>query len=206
MRIFLAAALAVLLPMGAYSQEAAGELPEDPRAAKFKDVERGFFVGFDAGYLGLFSTPTKNPAAFPFAGTGGGRAGGLLVAAMVGVDLSTRLSISLLGLGINETANLSYGSFALYGGGFDVRYAYFAKKDPNDFDRFFCFVHGRVAYASSTPSGLFGDKEVLVAFGPGIEYYTRLRHFSVGLVGDFVYATPAGSAGFAIYPTLRYTF
>jgi len=202
----LLAVLAVALPRGALAQDAAGELPTDPRAAKFKDVERGFFVGFEAGYLDLFRTPTQNRAAFPYAGASGGAASGLLVTVLIGVDLGDRLSLSLVGLGANQSASLNYGSFALFGGGLDLHYAYFATRDTNDDERFFAFVHGRMAYAASAPAGLFGDREVIAAAGPGVEYFTRLRHFSVGLAGDLVYAAPAHTAGFAIYPTIRYTF
>ena len=49
--LLLAAVL--LAPALAAAQEAAPTLQEDPRAARFQDVERGFFVGFEAGYLGL---------------------------------------------------------------------------------------------------------------------------------------------------------
>jgi hypothetical protein len=34
--------LALLLPLGALAQEAAPPLPQDPRAPRFNDVERGF--------------------------------------------------------------------------------------------------------------------------------------------------------------------
>ncbi len=46
----LLASLALLLPALALAQDAAPQLQEDPRAAKFKDVERGFFIGFEAGW------------------------------------------------------------------------------------------------------------------------------------------------------------
>ncbi|MFT3914840.1 MAG: adventurous gliding motility protein CglE [Anaeromyxobacteraceae bacterium] len=202
----LALALAALLPAAALGQESAPELQTDPRAAKFRDVERGLFVGFEAGYLSLLDTPTKNTTDFPYAGKGGGRAGGLLVTASVGIDLGTRLSVSLFGVGTNQQASIDYGAFSLFGGGADVRWAFYGSKDPNDYERFFLFVHARGSYVLAKPTGLFGDSELLVAGGPGVEYYTRLRHFSIGVVTDVAYATSAGTAGFAVYPTVRYTF
>jgi len=206
MRKPIALALAFLLPALAAAQDAAPELQNDPRAAKFKDVERGFFVGFEAGYLSLLDTPTKDKVAFPYAGDGGGSAGGLLVTASLGFDLGTRLSISLFGLGTNQKADVNYGAFSLFGGGADVRWAFYGTKDPNDYERFFAFVHARGGYLWATPEGLFATNEILVAGGPGVEYYTRLRHFSVGIVADVVYALDAGTAGYAVYPTIRYTF
>jgi hypothetical protein len=206
MRFTAALALAVLLPLAAAAQDAAPELQTDPRAAKFRDVERGFFVGFEAGYLSLLDTPTKDRAAFPYAGEGGGAARGLLVTASVGFDMGTRLSVSIFGIGTNQKADVNYGAFSLFGGGADVRFAFYGTKDPNDYERFFAFVHARGGYVIARPDGLFGSSEILLAGGPGVEYYTRLRHFSVGIVADAVYALDAGSAGFAVYPTIRYTF
>jgi hypothetical protein len=206
MKNLVALALAALLPAAALAQDAAPELQTDPRAAKFKDVERGFFVGFEAGWLSLLDTPTKNRVDFPYAGKGGGRAGGLLVTASLGFDVGNRLSLSLFGLGTNQKASVDYGAFSLFGGGADVRFAFFGSKDPNDYERFFAFVHARGGYVLATPEGLFADSELLFAGGPGVEYYTRLRHFSVGFAADFVRATKAGANGYTIYPSVRYTF
>ena len=111
-RLVLAVALAA--PLLALAQESAPALQEDPRAARFRDVERGFFVGFELGYLGMLDTPTADPAKFPYAGEGGGSAGGLLVGANVGVDLGSRLSVSLYGQGGNQRASVDYGAFSLY--------------------------------------------------------------------------------------------
>jgi hypothetical protein len=203
-RLVLVAALAA--PLFALAQESAPALQEDPRAARFRDVERGFFVGLEVGYLGLLDTPTAEPEKFPYAGEDGGRAGGLLVGLNLGVDLGSRISVSLYGQGGNERASVDYGAFSLYNAGLDLRVAVFGTKDRNDFERFYVYLHGRGGYAKSYPEGLFGTDDVVVAGGPGVEYFTRLRHFSVGLAADYVYATEAAASGFAVYPTVRYTF
>jgi hypothetical protein len=205
-RTFLAAVLALAAPLAAQAQDAAPQLQEDPRAARFRDVERGFFVGFEVGYLGFLDTPTSDPGKFPYAGDGGGASGGLLVGANVGVDIGNRVSFSLFGLGGNQRASVDYGAFSLYTAGADLRVAVWGTKDRNDFERFYVYVHGRGGIARTYPEGLFGTDDVFVAGGPGIEYFTRLRHFSVGLAADYVYATKAKASGFAVYPTVRYTF
>lgn len=205
-RIALIAVVGLAAPCLAAAQDAAPPLEENPRAAHFKDVERGFFVGFQAGYMGIFNTPTQDRVQYPGAGSSGGRAGGMLVGAEIGMDVNSRLSLSVFGQGGNEHASASYGGFSLYGAGMDVRYAYYGKKDRNDWERLFLYVHARGAYALTYPKGLFGTSDVLLQGGPGIEYFTRLRHFSIGFALDYLYVTKAKASGFAAYPTLRYTF
>jgi hypothetical protein len=204
--------LAVLLlaPALAGAQDsAAPQLQEDPRAARFKDVERGIFVGFEVGYLSLRETPNADPETFRLAGESGGPAGGLLVGAMVGIDLTRWLSVAAFAQGGNLQANANYGAFRLFSAGGDVKLALISWRDRNDWERYFIYVHGRAGYATTRPDGLFlpeGKNDVVLAGGPGVEYYTKLRHFSIGLAADAVYATKAGAAGFAVYPTVRYTF
>ncbi len=201
------AALALLLPAAALAQEAAPRLQEDPRAARFKDVERGFFIALESGYLRLLDTPAAlDPATFPLARTSGGSAGGVMVGVLFGVDLGKRLSVALYGQGGNERASRDYGAFSLFAGGLDVKLAVLGRRDRNDWERLYVYVHGRGGYARTYPEGLFGKDDLVVQAGPGVEYFTQLRHFSVGLGADFVRATKAGVNGFAVYPTVRYTF
>lgn len=200
------AAVLLLVPALALGQDAAPQLQEDPRAARFRDVERGFFVGFEMGYLGLLETPTADRTKFQLAGDSGGRAGGILVGATVGYDLGERISVALVAQGGNQRAGANYGAFSLLSAGADVRVAFASWRDRNDWQRLFLYVHGRGGIARTYPEGLFGTSDVLVAGGPGIEYFTKLRHFSIGAAADAVYATKAKALGFAVYPTVRYTF
>lgn len=202
----LVAALLLLPALAAAQEQAAPQLQEDPRAAKFRDVERGVFVGFDLGYLSLANTPTADQAKYSLAGEGGGRAGGLVVGANAGVDIGTRVSLAAFAQGGNLTARANYGAFSLLSAGLDLRVAFKSWRDRNDWERLFAYVHGRGSWARTYPEGLFGTKDVLVAGGIGIDYYTKLRHFSVGGALDGIYATKAKAFGVAIYPTLRYTF
>jgi hypothetical protein len=200
------AILLALAAQAAPAQEAAPTLQEDPRAAKFKDVERGFFVGFDAGWLTLLETPTADTARHSYAGPDGGRAGGILIGANMGIDLGSLVSVAVFAVGANERADVDYGAFSLYAAGLDLRVSPLAVKDRNGWDRLFGYVHVRGGYARTWPTGLFGDVETLVSGGVGLEYFTRLRHFSVGMALDGVYAVKASALGVSIYPTVRYTF
>ena len=141
----LVAAFAV--PARAAAQDAAPPLQENPHSARFKDVERGFFIGFDAGYLRFLNTPTADPAAYPYAGKSGGAAGGTLVAVELGRDLTPHLAVSLFAQGGNQRANVSYGAFTVLAGGADVRFAFYGRKDRNDWERLLLYVHARGGYA-----------------------------------------------------------
>jgi hypothetical protein len=202
--LLLVAATAVAGP--ARAQDAAPPPVEDPRAPKYLDVERGLFVGFEVGWLGLLKTPNQDPVKFPFATGGGGAAGGVAIGVNVGYDITERLAIALFAEGASEKASPSYGAFDLLVGGLDLRYAFYGQKDRNGYERFFVYVHGRGGYLISHPTGLFGDTDLLVGGGFGAEYYTQLRHFSVGLQVDGLYVLSAKAPGFAITPVVRYTF
>jgi hypothetical protein len=203
----LVVAAALLGPALAAAQEtAAPQLQEDPRAAKFRDVERGFFVGVDVGYLSLSKSPNADPAKYTLAGEDGGRASGMLIGANVGYDVTSRVAVALFAQGGNLTAGSNYGAFSLLSAGLDLRWAFAGWRDRNDWERLFVYAHGRGSWARSYPEGLFGTKDVLVAGGVGVDYYTKLRHFSVGAALDGVYATQAKTFGVAVYPTVRYTF
>lgn len=206
MRRMLAALCLAALPALAPAQEAAPALQEDPRAARFREVERGLFAAFEVGWLHLLETPVADPVSFPYAGSDGGAADGLVVGLLVGYDISSRLAISLFAWQGNATASPSYGAFNFTAAGADLRFAVVGMRDANEVERLYLYLHARGGYVWTYPKGLFGDTDVLAQGGLGLEYYTRLRHFSVGLAVDGLYFTTAKAAGFSVVPTLRYTF
>ena len=199
-------AAALAAPLLATAQEAAPPLPEDPRAPRYHEVERGFFTGFELGYLSLFKTPTADRVRYQYAPSNGGASNGLLVGMNFGYDVSSRLALSAFVLGSNSQASVSYGAFSVYAAGADVRLALLGSRDKYALERTYVYVHARGGYLVTRPEGLFGTNDTYLAFGPGLEYYTRLRHFSVGLAADLAYVVKAGTAGVAVTPTVRYTF
>ena len=205
--LLLTLAIAAAAPAGpGRAQDAAPPPAEDPRAPKFKDVERGLFVGFEAGLLGLLKTPNQDPVKYPFATDGGGNATGPVIGLHLGYDLTDRLAVALFAEGAELKASASYGAFDLLAAGLDVRYAFYGSKDRNGYERFFVYAHARGGYLISHPKGLFTDTDLLVAGGFGVEYFTQLRHFSVGLQVDGLYVLSAEAPGFAVTPLVRYTF
>jgi hypothetical protein len=201
-----AQALALLAPQAALAQEAAPQLEEDPRAARFNDVERGFFIGFESGFMLFSETPRADALKFSFAPEDGGLSTGFAMGLNAGYDITQRLAVSVFALGSNQRASVSYGAFDVVAAGADIRFATGVFKDGNEVDRVFLYVHARGGYMLSKPEGLFSSNDIFVAGGPGIEYFTRLRHFAIGLAVDGVYALDAGTLGVAVLPSVRYTF
>lgn len=203
---FLAAFVAALSAAPARGQQAAPALPEDPRAARFTEVERGAFAGFEAGAVVLFRTPVADRAKYPFAGSGGGRASGFLMGAHVGYDVTERIAASIFALGANAQAGPSYGAFDLGVLGGDLRFSFPGRRDRNGVERLHFYLHARGGWVATRPTGLLGTSDLLVAGGPGLEYFTRLRHFSVGLAADGLWLARASVAGLSVTPSVRYTF
>jgi hypothetical protein len=205
-RLAVLAALSLAAGPGR-AQDAAPGPVEDPRAPKFADVERGFFVGLEAGWpVVLEKTPTKDPVKFPQAADGGGRALGLAVGLQLGYDLTNRLALSLFADGYFLEANASYGAFDVMAAGLDARYAFIGRKDRNGWERFLVYVHARGGYVLTHPEGLFGDTDLLVGGGVGVEYFAQLRHFSWWAQVDGLYVLDAASPGGALLTGVRYTF
>jgi hypothetical protein len=205
-RLGLVAALLLASAGAARAQDAAPGALTDPRAAKFDDVERGFFIGMEAGGLMLLKTPTQDAVKFPYAGAEGGRSSGVLVGLTAGFDLGSRVAISAFATGTSQRAGVDYGAFDLMAAGLDVRVAFWDRADRNGWKRLFLYAHARGGYALTHPTGLFGDSDVVIAGGVGVEYFTQLRHFSVGLQIDGLYVLDAKTPGYAVTPVVRYTF
>jgi hypothetical protein len=211
-RIAVASLLsALLLPLGAGAQDAAPQLQADPRTARFSEVERGFYAGLEVGFLGITKTPVSDPVRYPFAclpgsSCSGGFASGLALTIDLGYDITARFAASVFWMQAFQAASDTYGSFGLGMGGLGLRYAFVALDDSNGVERFYTFVRARGAYVFTYPQGLFGTTDWMAGGGLGVEYYTRLRHFSVGLVLDGLYFVRAAAPAFDVLATLRYTF
>jgi len=67
------------------------------------------------------------------------------------------------------------------------------------------YARGGVGYAKFYPTELLSPDALLFA-GPGIEYFTRIRHFSVGFEVTGSYLVKSKTFGFALAPNLRYAF
>jgi hypothetical protein len=78
--------------------------------------------------------------------------------------------------------------------------------DAQGVRRTWIYVRAAGAAVFYNPTSLIDRLDVLVSGGVGLEYFTRLRHFSLGIEGNFNYLARSGSLGFSVFPTVKYSF
>lgn len=197
------------LSSNAEEPRAGEEIKGDTRVAEIDEVERGFYLSVDYGpnyYLDLpgagFVRPNPN-WVHP----------GTRMGVRVGYDILNNIQLEGFLL-----ANFNEGEIAAdvaEGGGVTGDLSHFAPGAAVRFDyitsddqRFFAYVRAGVGYALWFPTELAGGApgSVHTDASLGIEYYTKLRHLSVGLEVDFQALIAPMAFGFQVYPTLKYTF
>lgn len=182
-----------------------------PNAPRLAEVERGFWVG---STLGAVFYPT-------LPGEGGSFSSGALIGIETGFDLADTLQIGAVLWGQAIGADADYkgitdpaidpkgarGDFQSLLAGGSLRWSFLRLADENDVYRTYFYLRAAGGAAFSRPVGVVGDG-IWFAGGPGVEYFTRLRHFSVGLEVDGMgMMTDEGEAiGFAILPHIKYSF
>jgi len=186
---------------------ALGQAPGDKPAETFREVERGIFLGASAGPFFLFNPPATDPAQRKFSAGQGG-------ALEVGIDLGDFASVSAFAMVTANRADKSYtgtsggaysGDFASLVPGAAVRVNLLGLSDSNQTRRTFFYLRGGAGYAFFSPGKLL-NPDLLLFAGPGIEYYTRLRHFSVGVEVTGTVLVASLAFGVAVTPSLRYAF
>jgi hypothetical protein len=204
--------LAALLPTPALAQSgaagSAGSAPsEDRPAAKLREVERGLSVGVEGGGL-LFFKPKGTDSGLSF-----GRSLGI----SLGVDLSEAFSLGVVAMGINVDAPSDLqgtgsaqpprkGDFTPFIFGGELKVALLAQPDPNGVKRLFVYLKGGAGTAFISPKDFYPGNDVVAFAGGGIEYFTHLRHFSIGIEADLIMGFNYLGAGTMVSPSLRYTF
>ena len=79
---------------------------------------------------------------------------------------------------------------------------------PVEYPRWFVYGRAGVGYAVWFPSQLAQDSfgSIHVEGSLGVEYYTKLRHLSIGLEAAFQSLLLPFAFGVQVYPTVKYTF
>lgn len=194
------AALAV--PALAHAQ-AAGDRP----AETFEEIERGIYFSVLGGPFFIVNPPASSGPR-PFSP-------GQMAQVEVGVDIGERLSLGVFAMAASNRAGSEYtgnsggaasGDFSMLVPGAVARFQLVGLADAQDVQRTWIYLRGGAGYALFRPQQLLPDPDILVFAGPGLEYYTRLRHFSVGIEVTGSFFVKSQSFGFAVTPNLRYAF
>jgi hypothetical protein len=193
---------ALAIPALANAQ-AAGDRP----AETFNEIERGLYFSVFGGPSFIVNPPaSEGPRPF---------SSGQMAQVEVGVDIGERLSLGLFVLGSSNRAGSDYvgnsggtasGDFSMLVPGAVVRAHLVGFADVQEVKRTWIYVRAGAGYALFRPKQLLPDPDILVFAGPGLEYYTRLRHFSVGIEVTGSFLVKSQSFGFAVTPNLRYAF
>ena len=185
-------------------KEAAGDRPVET----FNEIERGLYFAVQGGPWFIVNPPSEGTNPRPFSP-------GQSAHVEVGFDLGERLSLGLFVLGAVNRAGSEYignsggaasGDFSTLVPGATLRAHLVGFADSQGVQRTFFYARAGAGLALFSPKLLLPDSDILVFAGPGVEYYTRLRHFSVGLEVTGSYLVSSGSIGFALSPNLRYAF
>ena len=191
------------------------KLLKDKEAVSFNEIERGFYVGVGGGGWLLINPPAPAGGKSYFSP-------GLSIEVEIGGDLGSRVSIAAFFIAAFSKMGADYtgysggaasGDFNSFMPGITARVNIVGFDDAQDVRRWWLFVRAGGAVTLYAPKTLLANPnaggnalDVLVYGGPGIEYYTRLRHFSIALEADFCFQILSQTIGFNIMPTLRYAF
>jgi hypothetical protein len=206
----LAIVLSVLLALPSLAFAQAASAPSrDKQAVTFDEVERGFFFGVQAGVSALTNAPAAPDRLRPFSW-------GQTALMEMGYELFDRVSLSVFVMGVTNRAPSTYtgfsqnqvtsGDFSTFVPGANARISLVGFPDGQDVHRTFLYVRGGVGFASFWPKALLPDSDLFTFGGLGVEYFTRLRHFSVGIEVDGTWLVATSAIGFSVTPNLRYAF
>jgi hypothetical protein len=191
----------VLLPALALAQAAP---TRDKEAVSFNEIERGFFVGVNGGYQFMLEAPGGGPFS-----------PGQQVAVEVGLEIGERVAIAVFALGQTNRAGAEYlgksqgtasGDFFTLVPGASARFNLVGFNDVQGAKRTWLYLRGGAGLAMFSPKTLLPDSDIFGFAGAGVEYFTRLRHFSVGLEVTGTTLVSSGTFGLAVTPNLRYAF
>ena len=216
------AALAQGIQSAADGPQEGEEIKGDTGVAEINEVERGFYLGVDAG-LNHYLTPL-------YEGTAGfvklGRtivpadpttwvSPGTRMGVRAGYDLLNNINAELFVLANFNEGDISQGEIAQgkvtgdlanFVVGLGARFAFLTL--PVEYPRFFMYARASAGYGLWFPAQLAQNNigSIHVDGSLGVEYYTKLRHLSVGVEATFQALMLPFALGVQVYPTVKYTF
>lgn len=182
---------------------------EDKKAVKFNEIERGFFFEGRGGFYGIINPPVLSGGRSEFSA-------GQAIGVDVGFDIGDRVSPSIFFLASSNRAQSFYtglsttgaasGDFSAMMPGAAVKIRLVGFDDSQEVKRTWIYVRAGAGVVLFSPQSLLPNIDVLVTAGPGIEYHTRLRHFTIGLEANFNFLALTQTIGFSVFPTVKYAF
>lgn len=215
-----AALLGSVLSTGALAQTTATSAAplKDKEAVTFNEIERGFYVRIGGGPFFVL-----NPPAVATSDGGNGLrpfSSGQMAQLEAGIDLSPTISAGVFVMGSANREGSNYqgvppkgvtlgtatGDFSTLVPGATLKASVLGFADAQGTQRTWIYVRGGVGFVRFFPAALLGSSDVLIFAGPGIEYFTRLRHFSIGVEVTGSFLALSQTFAFAVTPMLRYAF
>ena len=189
--------------------QAAAPRVEDKKALTYNEIERGFFFEGRGGFFGVINPPTLSGGRSYFSA-------GQAIELDMGVDIGERVSPSLFLLASSNRMGSDYtglsttgaasGDFGAITPGAAIKVRLVGFSDSQDVQRTWIYVRGGAGVVFYSPTSLLPGIDVMIFGGAGLEYFTRLRHFVIGLEGNFNFNALTQSLGFSILPTVKYAF
>jgi hypothetical protein len=190
---------------------AQGKPLEDRKAITYNEIERGFFFGVSGGFWGTINPPAGTGSAQYFSP-------GQAALLEIGYDIGERVSPALFFLATSNRMGADYtglvrdmaggavrsGDYGSIAPGVGARIRIVGLKDSQEVTRTWFYARVGGAFMLYQPTTLINTPDVLLFAGPGLEYFTRLRHFSIGLDANFNFMALTQSVGFSVLPFVRY--
>jgi len=185
------------------------------KEAPVAEVERGFYLGADVGVSFLGGLPAAS-------GTPSPSSWGMMLRLEAGYDIGRYVTVALFGAFAAYGAGSEYigysdgaasGAFSQLIPGVDVRFNALGFADSQGVQRTWLYLKAGAGWAFFQPQALFtatpatSSYSAFYAFaGVGVQYYTHLRHFSIGLEVDASFLGKSSEWGFQVTPNIRYAF
>ncbi|MCU0701188.1 MAG: adventurous gliding motility protein CglE [Myxococcaceae bacterium] len=204
-------ALFVASLVASFSALAQGKPLEDRKAITYNEIERGFFFGVSGGFWGTINPPAGTGSAQYFSP-------GQAALLEIGYDIGERVSPALFFLATSNRMGADYtglvrdmaggavrsGDYGAIAPGIGARIRIVGLNDSQEVTRTWFYARAGAAFMLYQPTTLINTPDVLIFAGPGLEYFTRLRHFSIGLDANFNFMALTQSVGFSVLPFVRY--
>lgn len=199
-------AVVTLSSLGAWAQTQA----EEKKSVPFNEIERGFFVGVNTGFWATANPPTNVSGSRSYFSPG------QALMLEMGYDVGERVSPALMLLitgnrmgsdyfGYNRTQTTS-GDYSMIAPGATVKVRIVGFDDAQEVRRTWIYARAGLGVGFYSPPGLSLPLDVVISGGAGVEYFTRLRHFSIAFEANFNFMALTSSFGFSVLPSVRYAF